>query len=38
VLLFVAAAAIGVWLYHKYRHGKTLGAEIDEALDEAPAP
>lgn len=36
VLLFVVAAAIGVWLYHTYRHGKTLGKEVDEALDEAP--
>lgn len=34
VLLFVASAAIGVWLYRKYRHGKTLGGEVDEALDE----
>lgn len=33
VLLFVAAAAIGAWLYRKYRHGKTLGGEVDEALD-----
>lgn len=37
VLLFIVAAAIGVWLYRKYRHGRTLGAEVDEALDEAPA-
>ena len=35
VLLFVVSAVIGVWLYRKYRHGKTLGEEIDEALDEA---
>jgi len=35
VLLFVIAGAIGVWLYRKYRHGKTLGGEVDEALDEA---
>ena len=33
VLLFVASAAIGAWLYRKYRHGKTLGGEVDEALD-----
>jgi len=25
---------IGAWLYRKYRHGKTLGAEVDEALEE----
>jgi len=34
VLLFFVSAAIGIWLYHNYRHGKTLGAEVDEALDE----
>jgi uncharacterized membrane protein YdjX (TVP38/TMEM64 family) len=33
VLLFVASAAIGAWLYRKYRHGKTLGGEVDEALE-----
>jgi uncharacterized membrane protein YdjX (TVP38/TMEM64 family) len=35
VLLFLAAATIGIWLYRKYRHGKTLGGEVDEALDDA---
>lgn len=34
VLLFFVSAAIGIWLYRKYRHGKTLGEEVDEALDE----
>jgi uncharacterized membrane protein YdjX (TVP38/TMEM64 family) len=34
VLLFFIAGAIGIWLYRRYRHGKTLGAEVDEALDE----
>lgn len=34
VLLFVVSAAIGIRLYHNYRHGKTLGEEVDEALDE----
>jgi uncharacterized membrane protein YdjX (TVP38/TMEM64 family) len=34
VLLFFMSAAIGIWLYRKYRHGKTLGDEVDEALDE----
>lgn len=34
VLLFVIAGAIGIWLYRKYRHGKTLGEDVDEALDE----
>ena len=35
VLLFLISAVIGIWLYRKYRHGKTLGAEVDEALDES---
>ena len=34
VLLFFVSAAIGIWLYRRYRHGKTLGEEVDEALDE----
>ena len=36
VLLFVVSAAIGIWLYHQYRHGKTLGEDVDAALDEQP--
>ena len=35
VLLFLVSAVIGIWLYRKYRHGKTLGADVDEVLDEA---
>ena len=35
VLLFVIAGVIGTWLYRRYRHGKTLGAEVDEELDES---
>jgi len=31
---FFVSAAIGIWLYRRYRHGKTLGEEVDEALDE----
>ena len=34
VLFFVVSGAIGIWLYRRYRHGKTLGDEVDEALDE----
>lgn len=33
VLLFLVSGAIGVWLYRKYRHGHTLGAEVDAELD-----
>ena len=34
VALFLLSGVIGAWLYRKYRHGKTLGAEVDEALEE----
>jgi len=34
VALLLASAALGVWLYHRYRRGRTLGAEVDDALDE----
>ena len=34
VLLFFVSGAIGAWLYRRYRHGRTLGEEVDEALDE----
>ncbi len=37
VALFLVSGAIGGWLYRKYRHGKTLGADVDEALEENPA-
>ena len=33
VLLFLVSGVIGVWLYRKYRHGHTLGAEVDAELD-----
>ena len=32
VLFFVASGAIGIWLYRRYRHGKTLGDEVDKAI------
>ena len=35
VAFFVVSGAIGIWLYRRYRHGKTLGADVDEALDES---
>lgn len=37
LLLFLVSAALGTWLYRRYRHGKTLGAEVDEALEEPAA-
>jgi uncharacterized membrane protein YdjX (TVP38/TMEM64 family) len=32
VLLFVASGAIGIWLYRHYRHGKTLGEDVEKAI------
>lgn len=32
VLFFVASGAIGIWLYRRYRHGKTLGEEVEKAI------
>lgn len=37
VLMFVVSGVLGVWLYRKYRHGKTLGAELERELTDAPA-
>ena len=34
VALFLVSGVIGAWLYRKYRHGKTLGAEVDDALEQ----
>jgi uncharacterized membrane protein YdjX (TVP38/TMEM64 family) len=37
VVLFVASGLLGVFLYHRYRHGKSLDAEIDREIgEEAP--
>lgn len=33
VALFLVSGMIGVWLYRKYRHGHSLGAEVDAELD-----
>jgi len=39
MVLFVAATLIGIWLYRKYRHGKTLGPQLDRqlGLDDTPS-
>lgn len=34
VALFLVSGVIGAWLYRKYRHGKTLGADVDEVLED----
>ena len=32
VLFFVASGAIGIWLYRRYRHGKSLGEDVEKAI------
>jgi uncharacterized membrane protein YdjX (TVP38/TMEM64 family) len=32
VLLFVLSGAIGIWLYRRYRHGRTLGDDVEKAI------
>jgi len=32
LLTFVLSGVIGVWLYRKHRHGKSLGGEVERAL------
>lgn len=32
VLFFVVSGAIGIWLYRRYRHGKSLGEEVEKAI------
>jgi uncharacterized membrane protein YdjX (TVP38/TMEM64 family) len=32
VAFFVVSGAIGIWLYRRYRHGKTLGDEVEKAI------
>jgi uncharacterized membrane protein YdjX (TVP38/TMEM64 family) len=29
---FLASGAIGIWLYRRYRHGKSLGEEVEEKI------
>ncbi len=31
-LFFVASGAIGIWLYRRYRHGKSLGEEVEKSI------
>jgi len=35
-LMFVVSGVLGVWLYRNYRHGKTLGAELERELTDTP--
>ena len=32
VLFFVVSGAIGIWLYRRYRHEKSLGEEVEKAI------
>lgn len=31
-LFFVVSGAIGIWLYRRYRHGKSLGEDVEKAI------
>jgi uncharacterized membrane protein YdjX (TVP38/TMEM64 family) len=32
VLFFIVSGAIGIWLYRRYRHGKSLGDDVEKAI------
>lgn len=32
VVFFVVSSAIGVWLYRRYRHGKSLGEDVEKSI------
>ena len=32
VVFFVVSGAIGIWLYRRYRHGKSLGEDVEESI------
>ena len=32
VVFFVVSGAIGIWLYRRYRHGKTLGEDVEKSI------
>lgn len=34
VLFFVVSGAIGIWLYRKYRHGKSLGEDVEKSIED----
>ncbi|MEO5336363.1 MAG: VTT domain-containing protein [Magnetospirillum sp. WYHS-4] len=38
VVLFVLSGLLGVYLYHRYRHGKSLDADIDRQIGEETLP
>ncbi|HEY6966727.1 MAG TPA: VTT domain-containing protein [Burkholderiales bacterium] len=32
VVFFVVSGAIGIWLYRRYRHGKSLGEDVEKSI------
>ena len=32
VLFFVVSSAIGIWLYRRYRHGRSLGEDVEKSI------
>lgn len=37
-VLFVASSLLGVWIYHRHRHGAAMEADLDQALGEDNTP
>jgi hypothetical protein len=31
-VFFVVSGAIGIWLYRRYRHGKSLGEDVEKSI------
>jgi uncharacterized membrane protein YdjX (TVP38/TMEM64 family) len=34
VIFFLVSGSIGIWLYRKYRHGKSLGEEVEKSIED----
>jgi uncharacterized membrane protein YdjX (TVP38/TMEM64 family) len=32
VVVFMISGAVGIWLYRRYRHGKSLGKDVEKAI------
>ena len=32
VLAFIVSGAVGIWLYRRYRHGKSLGEDVEKSI------
>jgi len=32
VVVFMISGAVGIWLYRRYRHGRSLGEDVEKAI------